>query len=283
MEGESRDAPGAASSPPGRLRSSERGGSASGRSSGARERASVSSAPLGVEEPGAACSQWTPVARSAPSSVASPHSSLHALRGGESRVFGGLLPFAILPCFPVFGPRNKEGSWSPLSVGQLSRPVSSLSLSLVVKNVVGVTRIGRCLLVSGRGMADHSLLTAIGLVAFTLARCLGETGRGPWTATGLTGVTLGVTGRGLLTATGLDGSVRVPMLVGEVAVTGRGHAIPLAALYGRFSPLTARGQRIEADEPDVSCGRVWRRLLSTRLPLSQKRQLQWLLLLWGVL
>ena len=85
MGGGSRDAPGAASSPPGRLRSSERGGSASGRSSGARELASVSSAPLGVEEPGAARSQWTPVARSAPSSVASPHSSLHALQGGESR------------------------------------------------------------------------------------------------------------------------------------------------------------------------------------------------------
>ena len=127
-------------------------------------------------------------------------------------------------------------------------------------------------------MADRSLLTAIGLVAFTLARCLGETGRGPRTATGLTGIALGVTGRGLLTAIGLDGSFRVPMLVGEVVVTGHSHAIPLAALCGRFSPLTARGQRIEADEPDVSCGRVWRWLLSPRLPLSQKRQLQWLLL-----
>ena len=46
------------------------------------------------------------------------------------RVFGGPLPFAILSCFPIFGLRNKEGSWSPLSVGQLLWPVSAISLSL---------------------------------------------------------------------------------------------------------------------------------------------------------
>ena len=69
-----------ASSPPARRVSSERSGSASGRSSGASERASVvSSACSRAEDPGVARSQRTPVARSAPSSVASPHSSLHAL------------------------------------------------------------------------------------------------------------------------------------------------------------------------------------------------------------
>ena len=87
--GGSRDAPCAAShgasAPPARHVSSERGGSASGRSSGVRERASVSSAPSRAEDPVAARSQRTPVARSALSSVASPHSSLHALRGDESR------------------------------------------------------------------------------------------------------------------------------------------------------------------------------------------------------
>ena len=64
--------------------------------------------------------------------------------------------------------------------------------------------------------------------------------------------------------------VRVPLLV---------------ALHvcDRFSPLTVLSQGIEVDEPDVSCGRVWGQLRSPRLPLSQKRQLQWLLLLWGVL
>ena len=50
----------------------------------------------------------------AASLVASPRSSLHALRRGE---FRGPLSSAILSCFPIFRSRNKEGSWSPLSVG----------------------------------------------------------------------------------------------------------------------------------------------------------------------
>ena len=73
--GGSRDAPGAASreasSPPARLRYSERGGCVSGRSSGARLRSSASSAPSGAGEGEVARSQRTPPARSA-SSVASP-------------------------------------------------------------------------------------------------------------------------------------------------------------------------------------------------------------------
>ena len=73
-----------ASSPPARRVSSERGGSASGRSSGARELASVSSAPSRAEDAGAALSRWSPVARFASSSVGSPYSSLHTLRGDES-------------------------------------------------------------------------------------------------------------------------------------------------------------------------------------------------------
>ena len=115
-------------------------------------------------------------------------------------------------------------------------------------------------------------------------------GLGLWISTDPVGIALGVTGRGLLTATGPGGSVRDPLLVREVAVTARGHSIPLVGLVtahghvcNRFSPLTVCGQGIEVDEPDVSCGRVWRQLRSPRLPLSEKRQLQWLLLLWGVL
>ena len=103
-----------------------------------------------------------------------------------------------------------------------------------VESVVDVTHLGRCLPASGRGVIDRGLLTAIGLVAFALARCFGEIGRGPRTAT-----SLGVTGRGLLTATSLGGSVRVPLLVGEVAVTGLGHAIPLAALMTVWSLLSS--------------------------------------------
>ena len=55
----------------------------SGRSSGARERASISSAPSGAGEGEVPHSQWTPPDRSA-SSVASPCSSQQALRHGES-------------------------------------------------------------------------------------------------------------------------------------------------------------------------------------------------------
>ena len=62
-----------------------RGGwSVSGRSSVARERASVSSAPSGAGEGEVACSQRTPLARLA-STVASPRSSKHARRREELR------------------------------------------------------------------------------------------------------------------------------------------------------------------------------------------------------
>ena len=77
----SRDAPCAASreasSPPARPRSSDRGESVSGRSSGARECASASSAP-GAGKGEVARLQRTPPARTA-SLVASPRSSQHAL------------------------------------------------------------------------------------------------------------------------------------------------------------------------------------------------------------
>ena len=71
-------------------------------------------------------------------------------------------------------------------------------------------------------------MTAPGRVAFALA--LRETGRDPRIDTSLAEAAFDVTGRGLLTAT-----VHVPLLAGEVVVTVRGHAIPLAAL------VTARG------------------------------------------
>ena len=72
-----------------------------------------------------------------------------------------------------------------------------------------------------------------------------------------------LTSRDLRIATGLGGSVRDPLLVGEVAVIVRGHAIPLAALVtarghgsGRFFLLIVRGQGREADEPDGRVGRL---------------------------
>ena len=122
-------------------------------------------------------------------------------------------------------------------------------------------------------MTGRGPRTTFDRVAFALARCLGEIGRSPRTTTGLGGIALDLTGHDLLIATGLGGSVRNPLLVEEVAVTARGHAIPLAALVtarclgcGRLSPLTVRNQRVKAGEPDVNNGRVWRRWLSPRLP-----------------
>ena len=110
-----------------------------------------------------------------------------------------------------------------------------------VESVVGGSHLGHCPLASGRG-----LRTATGRVVFVL--------------------TLGVTGRGLRNATGHGDSARDSLLVGEVTVTARGHAIPLAALVtacghgcGRLPPLTTRGQRMEDGKPDMRNRRVWRR------------------------
>ena len=84
----SRGAPGVVSrgpySPPAGSRSSERGGSVSGLSSVARERAPAYPAPSGAGEVGVARSQRTSLARSA-SSVVSPHSLPHARRRGKLR------------------------------------------------------------------------------------------------------------------------------------------------------------------------------------------------------
>ena len=122
-------------------------------------------------------------------------------------------------------------------------------------------------------MRSRSLATSR---AFALAR-LGEIGRSPRTATAL-----GVTGsrssdryrsrRERSRSPARRGGRRDPR-----RDPPRGSR-PLA-VERRLSPLAVRGQRIEAGEPDVSNGRVWRRLLSSRLPLSQKRRPQWLLLL----
>ena len=137
-----------------------------------------------------------------------------------------------------------------------------------VEDIVVVARLDRYLPV-----IDGGLLTVVDLVVLALARCPGVSGCSLFDA----GTALRVTGRGLLPAVGLDGSVRVPMFVGEVAVTASSHE------SGHFCPLTARGQWREDDEPGVSNRRVWRQWLSPRLLLSLDRLLQWLLLLWGVL
>ena len=118
-----------------------------------------------------------------------------------------------------------------------------------VESVGGGTRLDRCPPASGRG-----LRTAPGRVEFAL----GETG--------LAETAFDVPGRGLLIATGRADSVRFPLLAGEVAMTVRGHAIPLVALvtasgHGHGLPL---GHGREDGEPDMSCRSVWRRVLFLR-------------------
>ena len=68
-----------------------------------------------------------------------------------------------------------------------------------------------------------------------------------------------------MTATVHVGSLRVPLLVGELVVTARGHVIyriVLTAVRGHaddyLPPLIVRDQGRKDDEPDVSSRRVLR-------------------------
>ena len=81
-----------------------------------------------------------------------------------------------------------------------------------VESVGGGHLLGRCPPASGRDLRIAPILGECTLV-------LGETGLDPRIDTGLAETTFGVTGRGLLTATDRVVSVRVPPLVGRLAVT----------------------------------------------------------------
>ena len=83
------------------------------------------------------------------------------------------------------------------------------------------------------------------------SRTHGVTGRSLLTAPGHASVALGVTGLGLRTDISHVVGVSCPSFAREVDMTGRSHGC------GRFSPLTARGHRLEAGELGGSCGRVW--------------------------
>ena len=104
-----------------------------------------------------------------------------------------------------------------------------------VESIVGGTRLDRCLPVCGCGRIGRGLRAATDSVEFAHARFLGVIGLGLRIATDPVGITLSVTGRDLLTTTGLGKSVCDLLLVGELAVTACGQAIPLVAL------VTARG------------------------------------------
>ena len=123
-----------------------------------------------------------------------------------------------------------------------------------VESVKGGRLLGRCPPASGRDLRIAPALDACALV-------LGETGLDPRIDTGLAEIAIDVTGRGLLTATDHVGSVRVPLLVGELVVTARGHTISRIVLDANdyLPPLIVRDQGRKGDEPDESSRRVLRR------------------------
>ena len=230
----SRDAPCAASrgasSPPARPRSSERGGSVSGRSSGARKRASATSAPSGAGKREVARSQRIHPAHAA-SSVASRRSSQHALRRGVSGESSRSTPFLNPPVFPDL--RIEEQGRIEPALGRTTLVTGPVVLNLTlltacgqaVESVGGGTRLDPCPPASGHA------------VAFALRK----TGHDPRI----------VFRRAQSRSSDRDRSrqqrSRSPARR-EVAVTVRGHAIPLAALVTAVR---------EDNEPDVNSRSVW--------------------------
>ena len=211
---------GGAPSPPARPRSSERGGSASGHSSGVGGLAPSSHSPSGGGGAGVARSrQMSPsrVSESVDSPQFSPHvprrensressaSCSRALSSRDSRSSGreprkdkrvALVGVAVAPALAPLPVRGQEG----VSVGSGHRPRHAL---LVVAHAV-----------SGRG-----LLTATALDVEALGRAV--TGLDPRIDTGHAVTALDVSGRGLLTATAPVVSVRVPLPVGGSGAIAR--------------------------------------------------------------
>ena len=260
---ESRDAPCVASreapSPPARPWSSKGGGSVSGCSSGAHERASASSASSGVGKGEVARSQRLPPPAPLPRLLLpAHHSTLCDVVSRES--LRGSAPVLDPPVFPDLR-IEEQGRIVEPAHGRTALVTGPVVLALApltargqaVESVGGGTCLDRCPPTSGHGVTGRGLRTAPGRVAFALT--LGETGHDPRIDTGLAKTAFDEPGRSLLTATGCADSVRVPLLAGEGAVTVRGHAISLVALvtargYGRGlpPPLTARGHRREDGE-----------------------------------
>ena len=278
---------GGAPSPPARPRSSERGGSASGHSSGVGGLAPSSRSPSGGGGAGVARSRQMSLSRVS-ESVDSPNShrtfhdvrirgslqplapalfppAIHALRGvnrGRIRGLGlervALVGVAVAPALAPLPVRGQEG----VSVGGGHRPRHAL---LVVAHAV-----------SGRG-----LLTATALDVEALGRVV--TGLDPRIDTGHAVTALDVSGLGLLTATALVVSVRVPLPVGGSGAIARDRTLP------RIARMTARGQARgyllllpacglmrQDDWPDEEPRKVWRRLPPSLLWLLERR---WMLLL----
>ena len=212
------------------------------------------------------------------------HSTLCDVVSRESLLWSA--PVLDPPVFPDLR-IEEQGRIAEPVLGRTALTIAPVVLALAlltargqaVGSVRGESRLDRCPPANGRDVLGLGVRTAPDHIAFALG--LGEIGRDPRIATGLSATALDVTGRVLRTATDPIDSIRDPLLVGEVIVTVRCHAIPLATLVtarghvcGLFPPLTAHDQRRVDDEPDVSDGRVWRQRLSPRLLSSLKRLLQ---------
>ena len=194
--------------PPARPRSSETDGSVSGRSSGAREHVSDSSAPLGAGKGKLLVHSGLPLPAPLPRlPLPAHHSTLCDVVSRESLRWSA--PVLGPPVFPDLRIEEQRRIVEPT----LSRPALVtgpvvLALALLtargqaVESVGGGTRLGRCPPVCGHGVAGLRIDTGLAETAFD------------------------VTSRGLLTATGCVDSVRVPLLVGEVAVTSRARIPP---------------------------------------------------------
>ena len=261
---------GASSPPAAGSRSSERGGSASGLSSVAREHALASLAPSGASEGGVARSQrFFFFARYAPRlSLTIPRRMLDDVGncGRLWRTAPACYPLVVpdLRIMELGGIRELVHGWVVfVDHGRLSRSRSSSRSRSEVESVKGGLRCGR--VASGSGLLPATALDVCALI-------LGEAGFD----TGLAVTALCVPGRGLLTATGHIVSVRVPLPAGEIGVTARGHMLSRVALVtargqaGDYLPLLpTRGQARQDGWPDEISRRVLRRLFLSLPAVSE--------------
>ena len=124
---------------------------------------------------------------------------------------------------------EEHGRIGELARGQTALVTVAVVLTLAalpvcgqeVESIEGGRLLGRCPPTSGCVACGRDLRIALDACAVVLR----ETGLNPRIDTGLAEISIGVTGRGLLTATDHVGSVSVPLLVGELVVNARGHAI----------------------------------------------------------
>ena len=278
---------GGAPSPPARPRSSERGGSASGHSSGVGGLAPSSRSTSGGGGAGVARSRQMSLSRVS-ESVDSPQFSPHVPRRENSRESSASCSRALSSRDSRSSgreprkdkrARSREGS----SRGRRRR---SRSRSLPVRGQEGVSvggghRLRHALLVVAHAVSGRGLLTATALDVEALGRVV--TGLDPRIDTGHAVTALDVSGLGLLTATALVVSVRVPLPVGGSGAIARDRTLPRIArmtAHGQASDylllLPACGLMRQDDWPDEEPRRVWRRLPPSLLWLLERR---WMLLL----